>query len=312
MHERRETLNIEHPYWNLYQSLQELVLKKTTQSEKTKLRAIAREIHFSTIDHIRLELLMLLPWFKVSMVSEQFFSKMRELFCYSVLSPKMLHFLKDYSPLVEIGAGNGYNAWLLRQLGADIEAIEAYPVEEGKNWFFGTNFLGLPAKKLNSWASVTKGDTSNLLDHADRTLLMIWPPINSMALDALNHYKGATLILIANRNNCANNAFYKALQNWHLVYSTETDGWSGFQTEWLCLYTRERLAVPASNNHDHDEMTHTHLHFHDEHHTHNHDHDHVKDYRFPHSHEHTHKQIAHSHSYLIDHHHDSMKKEDNL
>jgi hypothetical protein len=45
----------------------------------------------------------------------------------------MLATVCGYSPLVEIGAGNGYNDWLLQQMGAEVVAFDAFPVEASYN-----------------------------------------------------------------------------------------------------------------------------------------------------------------------------------
>lgn len=301
-------VKIEHPYLEMYQRLSTLKeQKKFDANSRNELRELSRDIYFTIQDSVQLETLMVLPWFRVEMVFELFFLKMREKYCYSIFSPSMLKFLKEYSPLVEMGAGNGYNAWLLRQMGADIEAIEAFPVEEGKNWFFGTNVFGMPAKKGKSWTHVTKGDSKDLVNFSDRTLLISWPPINSMASEALQHFKGSNIILVENRKNCANNSFYRILsKEWHLIYSTETDGWSGFQVEWLELYRRLDSSDSKLHPHSHPEVKHSHLHLHDEHHEHDHEHEHVADFRHPHSHEHKHNLRPHSHPHIGDeHHHDS-------
>jgi hypothetical protein len=300
-----DVLKIEHPYWQLYQRLQALKEERQDHAHiRRELREIAQAVHFKSQDRLYLEALMLLPWFKVEMVYELFFLKLREKFCYSIFSPAMLNFLKEYSPLVELGAGNGYNAWLLRQMNVDIEAIEAFPVEEGKNWFFGTNALGMPLNKGISWTTVTKGYAKDLANHSDRTLLISWPPINTMAAEALEHYKGSNIILVENRKNCGTNSFYKSLsKNWHLIYSTETDGWSGFQVEWLELYRRVDARDKRIHPHSHPLMKHSHLHLHDEHHEHDHEHGDVADFRHPHTHEHQHNAKPHSHPHINDDHH---------
>ncbi len=302
-------LTIEHPYWDVYQRL--LSLKKD-KNLKEELRKIAGDFDFSLENRLQLETTMLIPWFQPHMVYQLFFSKMREKFCYSILTPETLKFLLEFSPLVEMGAGNGYNAWLLRQLGAEIEAIEAFPVEEGRNWFFNTNSFGLPGKRGRSWTPITKGDAKDLEHFPDHALLMVWPPINSMASDSLKHYKGSTIVLIANRKNCGNTAFYKALtKDWHLVYSTESGGWSGFQVEWLELYVRSGTELPQTHLHYHSEFEHTHVHLHDEHHNHDHEHEYVGIH--PHEHKHKHTNMSHSHSHIGDEHHrHHFHEEENL
>ena len=172
------------------------------------------------------------------MIEEIFFVRLREQFAYSVLSPEMLNIIAGYSPLVELGAGNGYNAWLLQQMSAEITALDAYPVEEGKNWFFDTRF-GLPTRLGHSWTKVQKGDSKALEAYPDHTLFLCWPPKNSMAQLSLTHFVGNKLIFVGNKPCCANAPFYKALaENWKLEFSTATGSWDSCHQEVLAVYSQ--------------------------------------------------------------------------
>jgi len=298
---------ISHPYLDTFEALMTIKNFDYTSGLRKRYRQLAKQMGMDAYTRLHLEILLLLPRANKDPISELFFGKLCEKYCYSLLSPQMLRLISQYSPLVELGAGNGYNAWLLEQMGASVEAIEAFPVEEGKNWFFATNSVGLPTKRGKSWTKIIKGDATNLSAHTDRTLLIIWPPINDMAQQALKHFKGKNLIFIANLKNCAYNQFYKTLQDqWHLIYSNETDGWSSFQTEWLGVYSRTgTIDSGADHPHFHGELSHSHSHFHDEHHQHGHGHENISDFRFPHSHEHHHAKFLHSHPTLRDDHHEN-------
>jgi hypothetical protein len=231
---------IEHPYWDFYQRLTHLRNGAVTSATKETIRSLAREADIAENDRAVMEVKMALPWFKSEMVEETFFLKLREKYSYSMLAPNVLDTICGYSPIVEIGAGNGYNDWLLQQKGAEVLAFDAFPVEEGKNWFFATNRFGLPTTRGSSWTPVAKGDAKILVDYPDHTLLMIWPPKNPMAIDSLGDYPGKRLMFIGNKKVCASGAFYKELKaSWNLEFEMNTGSWDACHTEVLEVYSRK-------------------------------------------------------------------------
>ncbi|MBS1999537.1 MAG: hypothetical protein JSS86_24595 [Cyanobacteria bacterium SZAS LIN-2] len=232
-------MTIEHPYWDFYASLKNLRGAKAHNQTKDLIRKLAKDAGLSERDRMMIEIKMALPWFKVQMVEEAFFLKLREKYSYSVLSPEMLATVCGYSPLVEIGAGNGYNDWLLQQMGAEVIAFDAFPVEEGQNWFFATNQFGMPTTRGKSWTQILKGDSAVLKDYPEHTLLMVWPPKNPMALTSLSDYPGKKLVFIGHKKCCASSAFYKALEkDWKLEHSVETGSWDATHKEVLEVYSR--------------------------------------------------------------------------
>ncbi|MBX3150404.1 hypothetical protein KF728_09670 [Candidatus Obscuribacterales bacterium] len=233
---------INHPYWELYSRLVALEAKYSSVSGRLEVLKLAQESEFSLPDTLKLAAWLACPLPNFGLVNRLFFCVLRERYAYSALSPVALDMLTSLSPLVELGAGNGYITWLLRQLGADIVALDAFPVEEGKNWFFNTKF-GLPTKSGKSWTSVAKGDARKLVPFSNRTLLLCWPPKNSMAVDSLRYFEGPNLALIIDRTCCASKAFFIELQrNWNLEYSGETGSWSSCHVETLEIYTRKEIA----------------------------------------------------------------------
>jgi hypothetical protein len=230
---------IKHPYWDLYSRLVALENRYSTFSGRADVMKLAREAEFSLTDTLKLGAWLSCPLPNFSIVNRLFFCILRERYAYSALSPVALDTLASLTPIVELGAGNGYITWLLRQLGADVVAFDAFPVEEGKNWFFNTRF-GLPTKSGKSWTSVDKGDARKLVPLSNRTLLLCWPPKNSMALDSLRYFEGPNLALITDRTCCASKAFYIELErNWTLEYTGETGSWSSCHVETMDIYTRK-------------------------------------------------------------------------
>lgn len=102
-------------------------------------------------------------------------------FAHSIPSPRDLSWLRDHvadREVVEIGAGSGYWAWQLNQLG-----ITTHAYDDGSwEWAF-------------KWSDVQMGGPGKAADHPNAVLLLVWPPYNTpMAVEALAAYQGDTLI----------------------------------------------------------------------------------------------------------------------
>lgn len=229
---------INHPYWTVYQKLVYLRDKPGSKESRAKLMEISQECHLGILDKWFVKLLFYCKSFSNSSLEERFFLKLREQYAYSALSPAVLDIVARYSPLVELGAGNGYTSSLLQRMGADLVPLDAYPVEEGNNWFFNTRF-GLPRKGSQSWTKIYKGGAEELSQYQDRALLLCWPARSRMAVDALDNFTGCTTILIADKTCCGNPAFYKKLKNdWQLELCIDTESWNACHQEVLEVYTR--------------------------------------------------------------------------
>lgn len=237
----------EHPYWDLYLELLSLKHSFHSPSGRRALMQLAKRVSFRPLELLQLNVLTACPGCKFCCVEELFFCVLRERFAYSVLSPEALELVAASSPFVELGAGNGYVAWTLRQIGVDIVALEAYPVEEGRNWFFNTKF-GLPTRGGRSWTEVEKGTAKDLSKHSDRTLLLCWPPRNRMASTALRFFSGNKLALVIEKSCCANTSFFKELEkNWTIQYSYPTGSWSSCHAETFEVYSRNQTAESSQS-----------------------------------------------------------------
>jgi hypothetical protein len=109
---------------------------------------------------------------------------------YAYVEPdeQTLKALRDLGPLVEIGAGTGYWASRLREIGADIIAFDQAPPDgERSNRYHG---------RTPTWTEVLEGDQSVLAAHSDRALFLCWPPLFSSLAECTQHYTGATIAII--------------------------------------------------------------------------------------------------------------------
>jgi len=76
----------------------------------------------------------------ISITDKETINHYQQMFSMSVLSIEALDIIKLYSPIIEIGGGSGYDAFLLNVLGTDIISFDKnlyeirqyfYPVQEG-------------------------------------------------------------------------------------------------------------------------------------------------------------------------------------
>lgn len=148
-------------------------------------------------------------------------------YTWAIPDPETVAFVARYlaPQAVEVGAGTGYWAWLLRQLGIDIEAYDIAPPDHCTNnrhhspydAASGT-FLGLLRE---TYAPVQTGGPEVLPQHAERALFLCWPPYRKpMARRCLENYDGQRLVYLGEDRggNCATNAFFDRLhRDWREI-----------------------------------------------------------------------------------------------
>lgn len=173
-------------------------------------------------------------------------------YAWAITDPTSVQFVADWLKprAVELGAGRGYWAWQVAQLGVDILAYDIAPPDkvftnhyhspraEAKETRFG-DFLNQP---VTCYHPVAQGDESVLLQHTDRTLFLCWPPYDSdMAMNALNSYTGKRLVYIGEGSGgcTADDAFHDRLEeDWEEVASHEPVQWDGIH-DWIYVYERK-------------------------------------------------------------------------
>lgn len=136
-------------------------------------------------------------------------------------------------PIIEIGAGNGYWAYLLFQLSVDVVAFD--------NLLTGNHYLaGEP------FFNVQIGSYEKLLDseYKDHVLMLCWPPYDDpFALNCLNAYCGNTLIFIgegAGGCNACENFYDELYRSWDRVKVIHIPQWYGLHDQ-LNIYKRKNI-----------------------------------------------------------------------
>ncbi|WP_020221583.1 hypothetical protein [Halarchaeum acidiphilum] len=100
-------------------------------------------------------------------------------YAFAIPTHEALEYLREQAPIIELGAWKGYWAYELDKRGVDVTAYDVSPV-------------------LDPWFSVESGDQDVLLGYSEaETLVLCWPPVGSMAYEALLLHDG-DVIYIAN------------------------------------------------------------------------------------------------------------------
>jgi hypothetical protein len=121
--------------------------------------------------------------------------------------------------IIEIGAGTGYWAYVLAQVGIDVVAYDLQPFHN--HW------------SDERWFDVLQGSERLSKQYSDRALMLCWPPYaDPMATDALQVYEGNTLIYIGeDEGGCtADNEFHRLIGASY--WDSESDQMVKPQSEW--------------------------------------------------------------------------------
>ena len=112
---------------------------------------------------------------------------------FAIPSDEALGAISRCSPrgVIEVGAGTGYWAYVLRQAGVDVVAFDIAPAPAAQNkWFAGTR----------PWHPVQHGDYDVVGHQPERTLLVVWPTKNeiwaAMAAELYHDAGGECLLYV--------------------------------------------------------------------------------------------------------------------
>lgn len=143
------------------------------------------------------------------------------------------------TPIIEIGAGNGYWARLLNQMGYNITAYDAEPYV---NHYLDRSLEFYPVQ-IGSYEQVEK--------HANDTLFLCWTPYKSeLAYEAVIRHQGKYLIHIGEgQGGCTDNgAFFEYVEENYteLVYFS-LESWYGLH-DGLTIYERNENSLLKAFN----------------------------------------------------------------
>jgi len=166
-------------------------------------------------------------------------------YSYAVPSEAALSVLKEQSPLVEVGAGTGYWAALLRARGAVVFAYDKEPLPTAAGEASSNEYHG----SCRAWTRVLRGGPEACAKHPNAALLLCYPPPDApMALDALRNFQGNVLCYVGEwHGDTGTAAFERELsQGFVLQRQVPLPNW-GDTSASLMVWERSARAVELAN-----------------------------------------------------------------
>lgn len=179
--------------------------------------------------------------FKKAKVSHRFLtSPIRGELCskysWAIPDKEAIYALAKLSPILELGAGTGYWASLLDEVGAEVLAFDKYPpaLSEGNHYH--------PQGK--QWFPVQEGGPEVASKYPDHTLFLCWPPYaDPFATEATKAFMaagGKRLVYVGEGNyGCTgDDAFHELLrESWNQEKYVALPTWEGIH-DGMMIYRR--------------------------------------------------------------------------
>jgi len=145
-------------------------------------------------------------------------------FAWSIPSDEALQAIASASPngVLEVGAGNGYWAFLLRSRGIDVLAMDRFPVQDGENPVWTRQSDATVALLQRPWTHVQSGNGKDVGVYGEeRTLLLCW----FYSTQTVQTYRGRTIVFVGE---------WRGSERFAELYDALERGWR----------TRARIALP--------------------------------------------------------------------
>jgi hypothetical protein len=154
-------------------------------------------------------------------------------YSWAVPTEEALTTIAGHSPrgVVEIGAGGGYWAMLLRERGVDVVAYDPDPS--------GLQCYSRYYRDGTVWSSVEVGDHAAAANHPDRTLMLCWPESGEdWPAAAVRAHGGSTVVYIGQPGVTGNDDLHRLLNAEFVVTGlVGLPQWMGLEDD-LSVYTR--------------------------------------------------------------------------
>lgn len=172
-------------------------------------------------------------------------------YAWGIPTQEAIELIAKYGPIVEMGAGTGYWASLLSQVGADVVAYDKAPPNGTDPWTTLDDVIKGDGYTNGEWHEdqtpffdVRRGEPSALRKHRDRNLFLSWPPHNEMfAEQCLEYFRGRYVIYVGEwgKSNCGTVGFFKLLEEaYDCADELPLPQWAGMR-DWLSVWRRKRM-----------------------------------------------------------------------
>jgi hypothetical protein len=157
-------------------------------------------------------------------------------YSFAIPTEEAIKGIVKHSPIIEIGAGNGYWAHLIEQFGGKIVAFDNN--KRNQEWSKSSKHKNYFVK---NWFPVKYGDEKEIKNYPDHTLFLCWIEYcGEYGLNCLKRYKGKYFIHIGEgEGGCtANDEFFEYLRKYFKqIKSPYIPRWYGIY-DYLEIYKR--------------------------------------------------------------------------
>jgi hypothetical protein len=160
-------------------------------------------------------------------------------YSWAVPTPEIIESLAQFSPLVEVGAGRGYWASLIQEVGGEIDCFDENPpdISETNPW----------CPPHDGWdrtfIKIHQAGPEIAAVYPEATLFLCWPPYNTpMAYDCLRQYEGQRLVFVGEGDGgcCGDDAFWKLLDSeWNAVLTYDIPNWWSIR-DYVSVWERKK------------------------------------------------------------------------
>jgi hypothetical protein len=167
-------------------------------------------------------------------------------YAWAIPDQAAIELLVRHSPIVEIGAGRGYWASLVQAAGGDVVCYDENPPDSSTENIWcppdGIKTVFQTVAKIDTlvFTKIREGGPEKVLEHQDRTLFLCWPPMSTMAHEAVTNYTGDTVIYVGEGDGgcTADDAFFEHMRE-HFERTEDHDipFWEGMN-DYLSVFTK--------------------------------------------------------------------------
>jgi hypothetical protein len=168
-------------------------------------------------------------------------------YSWTITSPDLLAVLISHvrcPGIIEVGAGTGYLAWLLRQTGLRVIASDIAPPDRYVNFFHSLSSPERRPIQCPTFGEVIEANGAIASQYPAYSLLIAWPPDENIIYEALKTYRGQQLILLAEWDFVTNPAnswtcpHYLRRNNWREVFRYQPIQWAARHNLVLLIFER--------------------------------------------------------------------------
>jgi hypothetical protein len=144
-------------------------------------------------------------------------------YSWSVPNSEALTLTAEQGPLIEAGAGSGYWAHLLQNMGADVLPFDKYGNNTVENYY--------ASGATKAWTNIITGGAETVATYPNRTLFMSFPPAEEpFAADVLKTYAGKKFVFVGETcsDSCTGDKEFHSLlaSQWREVKSVKIPNWT--------------------------------------------------------------------------------------